>query len=83
MLDHQRERERRFPDYYGGSAHLNRAELTTIGEVLSNPEKAHWLDAMEKEMTTLQENDVWELVELPKGRSQSAASCRNLVYKLL
>ena len=34
----------------------------------STPEKAHWLDAMEKKMTSLQENDVWELVELPKGR---------------
>ena len=36
--------------------------------MLSTPEKAHWLDALEKEMMSLQENEVWEMVELPKGR---------------
>ena len=34
---------------------------------MNNSEKAHWLNAMEKEMKSLQENNVWELVELPNG----------------
>ena len=37
-------------------------------EVLSTPEKAHWVKAMEKGMKSLQENEVWDLVELPRGR---------------
>ena len=37
-------------------------------EVLSTPEKDCWLEAMEKEMTSLQNNDVWELVDLPEDR---------------
>ena len=37
-------------------------------EVLSTPEKAHWVKATEKEMKSLQENEVWDLVELPRVR---------------
>ncbi len=36
--------------------------------VLSTPEKYHWLNAMQKEMDSLKENDVWELVKLPEAR---------------
>lgn len=43
-------------------------EAHTVEGVLSTPEKAHWLKAMENEMKSLQENDVWELVQLPSGR---------------
>lgn len=60
---HNTHTERCFPDYYGQRVYLSRAEPTTIEEVVSTPEKAHWLVAMEKEMKSLQENDVWELVE--------------------
>ena len=35
-------------------------------EVLSSPEKDCWLEAMEKEMSSVQENDVWELLDLPE-----------------
>ena len=37
---------------------------------LSTPEKAKWLEAMEKEMNSLEKNNVWELVELPSGRKR-------------
>ena len=59
---------RHFPDYYGRWLYLSRTEPTTVEEVLNTPEKAHWLSAMEREMNSLQVNDVWELTELPKGR---------------
>ena len=38
-------------------------------DVLSSPERAQWLDAMEKEMKSLKANDVWDLVELPSDRA--------------
>ena len=62
------ERERRFPDYYGVRIYLSKTEPSTVEEVLSTPEKDCWLEAMEKEMTSLQNNDVWELVDLPEDR---------------
>nr|KYP31158.1 Retrovirus-related Pol polyprotein from transposon TNT 1-94 [Cajanus cajan] len=31
----------------------------------SNSQK--WIDAMKDEMKSMQDNDVWDLVELPKG----------------
>ena len=37
-------------------------------EAKSTPEKAHWLKAMGKEMKSLQESEVWDLVKLPSGR---------------
>ena len=61
-------RERRFPDYYGDRIYLSKSEPTTVEEVLSTPEKHCWLEAMEKEMKSLQDNDVWELVDLPEDR---------------
>ena len=37
-------------------------------EVLSSPEEGEWLKAIKKEIDSLHFNDVWDLVELPKGR---------------
>ena len=61
-------RERHFPNYYGDSIYLSETKPSTVEEVLSSPEKDCWLEAMEKEMSSVQENDVWELVDLPEGR---------------
>ena len=36
-------------------------------EVLSSPKKDCWLKEMEKEMSSVQENEVWELVDLPEN----------------
>ena len=43
-------------------------EPHTVEAVHNTPEKAHWLKAMEKEMKSLQESEVWDLVDLPSGR---------------
>ena len=39
-------------------------------EALANPERAKWMDAMDKEMNSLHMNDVWDLVKLPKDRKE-------------
>ena len=37
-------------------------------EVVHSQEKGRWMGAMEEEMQSLQKNQTWELVELPKGK---------------
>ena len=64
-------RKRHTPDYFGWRANVAKGQVQeahTVEGVLSTPEKAHWLKAMENEMKSLRENDVWELVQLPSGR---------------
>ena len=59
------------PDYVGWEINLAESQVQepyTVKEVLSTPEKAHWLKSMEKEMESLQVNEVWELVKLPSDR---------------
>ncbi len=58
---------RNFPDYYGLSVNPVKVEPSTVEEAMSTPEKDQWLGAMQ-EMDSLEENDVWELTELPEGR---------------
>ena len=36
-------------------------------DTLSSTEKEQWRTAMQKEMDSIHSNDVWDLVELPKG----------------
>ena len=66
-------RERRKPKYYGVWINSTQTteqyrEPTTFEEASTSPEKDQWIEAMEKEMTSLKTNDVYDLVELPKGR---------------
>lgn len=42
---------------------------------LSTPKKAKWLKAMQKEMKLLEDNDVWEVVELPSGCKPVGSMC--------
>ena len=43
-------------------------EPVTVNEALSSSERGKWKKAMEIEIKSIQENDVWDLVELPKHR---------------
>ena len=75
-------RERRPPDFYGVEANTVgelQNEPASIEDVLQSPKKDKWMNAMEQEMKLLKENEVWELVELPKDRK--TVGCR-WVYKL-
>ena len=65
------ERERRPPDFHGIRINVtsqNPKEPTCIEEAISCPENSQWQKAMETEMQSLKENNVWDLVELPKDR---------------
>ena len=62
---------RHVPDYYAWEAHLTGSqgrEPITLEEAMMSPEKSQWVEAMKKEMKSLYDNEVWELVELPNGR---------------
>ena len=45
-----------------------KVEPRSVKEAMSTSEKDNWLEAIEKEMDSLEKNDVWELIELPEGR---------------
>ncbi|KAD7117932.1 hypothetical protein E3N88_05200 [Mikania micrantha] len=68
-------RTRNAPDRYLG--HLDGSEVLLVAEpdneptnyktAISDPESAKWLDAMNSEMQSMCDNQVWDLVELPPG----------------
>ena len=43
-------------------------EPNMIEEALSSPNKDKWINALEDEMKSMKENQVWKLVKLPKRR---------------
>ena len=58
--------EKRKPDRYGFSCYV-----TTIEEPVSVKDASmqkEWIGAMSSEMDSLDDNDVWDVVELPKGQ---------------
>ena len=58
-------RERRQPDYFGREqSHLTKTPITLRDAIVSQ-EKEKWKATMDNEMKSLQENEVWDLVELP------------------
>ena len=64
-------RQRKPPNRYGEwttVADAESKEPTTVAEALARQDKEKWLNAMNDEMESLHANDVWDLVELPKGR---------------
>ena len=64
-------RTRRQPDYYGvwvNATEEQPVEPGTLEEALSSSEKEKWEDAMQKELESLENNDVLDLVDLPEGR---------------
>ena len=67
-------RERRRPDYY--CVWINNVECQqdplTLKEAMIDPDKDKWSTAMQKEISFLEDNQVWDLVELQKesGRKQ-------------
>ena len=44
------------------------SEPKTVREARASPDKAKWMNAMEKEIESLQLNNVWDLVEMPRKR---------------
>ena len=64
-------RTRRQPKYYGQES-SNVCEVpqspVSYQEATTEPDKRKWETAMETEMTSLRENHVWDLVNLPVGK---------------
>ena len=61
-------RSTRKPDYYG-RVECNLSETpTSFREATSSPDESKWKGAMESEMRSLKENEVWDLVDLPPDR---------------
>lgn len=44
-------------------------EPKSISDALSSESKSHWVNAMKEEMSAMQNNNTWELCELPNGRN--------------
>ena len=64
-------RERHQPNYYGreqSNLSKSRNEPTSFEEATTGPDSSKWRQAMETEMRSLKDNDVWELMELPAER---------------
>jgi hypothetical protein len=68
----QSTREKRPAELYGvwlnATQTVNCPEPATAEEALVSPEKKMWIEAMNKDMTSLEANNVYDLVELPKDR---------------
>ena len=61
-------RQRSQPNYYGREqSHLTETP-TNFHDANASQDKAKWKIAMETEMKSLKENEVWDLVKIPPGR---------------
>ena len=58
---------------------INSFEPTTCQETIFCSEAEEWMMAMNKEMKSLQKNQTWDLIELPKGRQ--AVGCKWIFLK--
>ena len=69
-------RVRKVPEYYGEWVNVASIseEPKTVDEALSGSNSKEWEKAMKSEMNSLHENQVWDLVKLPKGRK--AIGCK-------
>ena len=75
-------RERRAPDRFGEwvtMANKDSVEPAIVSEALHGPHSEQWREAMQEEIDSLQEHDVYELTELPRGRK--AVGCK-WVFKI-
>ena len=71
LLLRRSQRERQPPIYYDMQANITSglsSEPKTVREARASPDKTKWMNAMEKEIVSLQLNNVWDLVEMPRGR---------------
>ncbi len=72
--------QRRQPVYYGREqSHLTTETPTTLTEANASRDRAMWKVAMNTEMKSLKDNDVWDLVELPSRRKKVG---RKWVFKM-
>ncbi len=69
------ERAKQTPEFYGERASISDSQArepttpTTLDEALESSDKEKWVEAMAKEIKSLDDNKVWTLTELPKDRT--------------
>ena len=61
--------------YFSAALH----EPVSVQEATNSPESSKWVEAMENEMRALESNEVWDLVQLPPGKTPVGSK---LVFKL-
>lgn len=63
-------RTRQPPDMFGEWVSISQKtnEPTSVSEALMSGDRELWKNAMQEEMNSIHENDVYDLVELPEGR---------------
>ncbi|XP_031270330.1 keratin, type I cytoskeletal 10-like [Pistacia vera] len=74
MLLRRSRRSRRSIIYEGYVAYLQESEfdleidtdLVSFSQVIESDNSTKWVDAMKDELKSIEQNDVWDLVELPK-----------------
>jgi hypothetical protein len=49
-------------------AMLKMDEPASFSEALHSPDRDEWMTVMQEEMSSMDKNNVWELVDLPPGR---------------
>ncbi|KAK8669977.1 hypothetical protein V6N13_104744 [Hibiscus sabdariffa] len=64
---HEPERYGFLVTIHGDVILVNHDEPKTYQEAVSSPDSEKWLEAMRSEMDSMSDNQVWTLVELPKG----------------
>lgn len=66
-------RQRRNPERYGWnmcvSSSSPEVEQIVCSEALDGPEAKQWIQAMREELQSFEDNDAWELVDVPSGGS--------------
>lgn len=73
-------RERRKPDRYNQTGLLATEDTElTVTEALNGPESEQWKKAMDEEMESFRKNEVYELVDAPKGAT--IVKCRWVLKK--
>ncbi|XP_014273595.1 uncharacterized protein [Halyomorpha halys] len=61
-------REKRLPSYLSNNYVLIAEQDMSVNKALQSSECDLWKQAMKEELSSLAENDTWELVELPEGK---------------
>ena len=70
-------RERKQTDFYGVRTTVadTYGDPASLKEGMAITDQKNWTDATEGEMEYLHANEVWDLVELPKGKLSEVSGC--------
>lgn len=82
VTEENKKRQRKKPERYGYANICNTSigeDEMTYAEAISGPEKQQWLQAMAEELQAFEENQVWEIVDIPDNKN--VVQCRWVLKK--